>query len=104
MISDMCKNFADTELAPVAWETDQKHKFPAEQMKKLGELGMMGISVDPEFGGAGMDNTCYAIAMEEISRVCASSGVIMSANNSLYCSPVNNYGNVEQKHKYLTPW
>lgn len=103
MIADMSKNFADTELAPVAATTDKLHKFPTEQVKKLGELGMMGMSVSPDFGGAGMDNVCYAIAMEEISRVCASTGVIMSANNSLYCGPVNGYGNDAQKIKYLTP-
>lgn len=104
MIADMCKNFADTELAPVAAATDKLHQFPTEQVKKLGELGMMGMGVSPDFGGAGMDNMCYAIAMEEISRVCASTGVIMSANNSLYCGPVNGYGNDQQKSKYLTPW
>lgn len=103
MIAEMSRNFADTELAPVAHLTDQQHRFPAEQMQKLGELGMMGMCVSPDFGGSGMDTTCYAIAMEEISRVCASSGVIMSANNSLYCAPVEKYGTEEQKAKFLTP-
>jgi butyryl-CoA dehydrogenase len=104
LISTMAKNFAQTELVPIANTTDQKHLFPTEQIKKLGELGMMGLNVSPEFGGAGMDTLCYAIAMEEISKACASSGVIMSAHNSLYCGPVAKYGTDEQKHKFLTPW
>jgi butyryl-CoA dehydrogenase len=104
MISDMAKNFAQTELAPIAKKIDQEHYFPAEQVKKLGELGMMGMNVSSEFGGAELDAVSYAIAMEEISRVCASTGVIMSAHNSLYCAPVYKYGNKEQKDKYLTDW
>mmetsp|Transcript_8829 Transcript_8829/g.14692 ORF Transcript_8829/g.14692 Transcript_8829/m.14692 type:complete len:391 (-) Transcript_8829:156-1328(-) len=103
MIADMARSFADTELAPIAYKVDQEHFFPAEQVKKLGEQGMMGICVDPEFGGAGMDTLCYAIAMEEISRACASTGVIMSANNSLYCAPVEKFGNQQQKEEFLTP-
>lgn len=103
MISEMCRNFADTELAPIASKTDQNHLFPTDQVKKLGELGIMGIATSDKFGGAGMDYMCYAIAMEEISRVCASTGVIVSANNSLYCGPVEKFGNVEQKEKYLAP-
>lgn len=104
MIADMAKNFAQTELAPIAKKIDQEHYFPVDQVKKLGELGMMGMNVSPDFGGAGMDTLSYAIAMEEISRVCASTGVIMSANNSLYCAPVYKFGSNEQKEKYLTPW
>ena len=104
MISDMAKNFAQTELAAIASKTDQQHLYPADAVKKLGELGIMGMNVSPDFGGAGMDTLCYAIAMEEISRVCASTGVIVSAHNSLYCAPVNKFGNKEQKDKFLTPW
>lgn len=104
MISDMAKNFAETELAPIARKTDKEHLFPTDAIKKLGELGLMGINVSPDYGGAGMDSLCYAIAMEEISRVCASSGVIMSAHNSLYCAPVFKYGTHAQKEKFLTPW
>lgn len=104
MISDMAKNFAQTELAPIAHKTDKEHLFPAAAIKKLGELGLMGINVSPDYGGAGMDSICYAIAMEEISRVCASSGVIMSAHNSLYCAPVYKFGTQAQKEKFLTPW
>lgn len=104
MISQTCKNFADTELAPIAHKIDKEHYFPAEQVKKLGELGMMGICISPDYGGSGMDYVSYAIAMEEISRVCASTGVIMSANNSLYCAPLDKYATPEQKAKFLTPW
>lgn len=103
MISEMCRNFAATELAPIAGKLDKEHKYPAEQVKKLGELGMMGVSVSPDFGGAGMDYLSYAIAIEEISRGCASTGVIMSVNNSLYCGPVEKYGTKEQKEQFLTP-
>lgn len=103
MLVDMCRNFADTELIPVAADIDKLHKFPAEQVAKLGELGMMSICVDQKWGGSGMDSLSYAIAMEEISRGCASAGVIMSANNSLYCSPVEKYATDEQKERFLAP-
>lgn len=104
MISQTCKSFAETELMPIAAKIDKEHFFPAEQIKKLGEIGMMGVAVSDEFGGSGMDYLSYAIAMEEISRGCASTGVIMSANNSLFCGPVEKYGNVEQKTNFLKPW
>lgn len=103
-VSEMARTFADNELAPVAYKTDREHLFPTEQVKKLGELGLMGMHVSSEFGGSDMDTMSYAIAMEEISRVCASTGVIMSANNSLFCAPVESYGSKAQKEKYLTPW
>lgn len=103
MISEMCRNFADTELAPIAKKIDQEHYFPVEAVAKLAELGIMGVSVEADYGGSGMDTLCYAIAMEEISRACASTGVIVSANNSLYCWPVDTYGSPSQKEKYLTP-
>ena len=104
MIGQTCRNFADTELKPIAGKIDKEHWFPEPQIKKLGELGMMGICVPSEFGGSELDTMSYAIAMEEISRGCASAGVIMSANNSLYCYPVNAYGNQEQKEQFLKPW
>lgn len=103
MIGQTCRNFADTELKPIAGKIDKEHWFPEPQIKKLGELGMMGICVPSEFGGSELDTMSYAIAMEEISRGCASAGVIMSANNSLYCYPVNAYGNQEQKEQFLKP-
>ena len=102
MIAQTCRNFADTELAPIAGKLDKEHLFPAEQVAKLGEMGMMGICVDPAYGGSGMDTMSYAIAMEEIARGCASTAVIMSANNSLFCFPVEKFGNEEQKKGILT--
>lgn len=103
MIGQTCRNFAETELMPIAAKIDKEHFFPAEQVRKLGELGMMGIQVSSEWEGANLDAMSYAIAMEEISRACASTGVIMSANNSLYCAPVEKFGNDEQKEKFLKP-
>ena len=97
MIADMCKTFAETELKPIAGQLDRDHAYPTDAMKKLGELGMMGVAVSTDFGGSGMDNLSYAIAVEEISRGCASAGVIMSVNNSLYCGPLEKYGTPEQK-------
>ncbi|CAE7433123.1 ACADS [Symbiodinium microadriaticum] len=99
----MCRNFADNELAPIAAEVDKNHMFPAEQVKKMGDLGLMGMMADEKWGGAGLDYLSYAIAMEEISRGCASAGVIMSVNNSLYGYPVKAFGNDEQKEQFLRP-
>lgn len=101
MILNTCRDFADRELIPIAAALDREHKFPADQVKKLGELGLMGIAVSTEYGGSGLDYVSYAIAMAEISRGCASTGVIMSANNSLFCYPVEKYANKELKEKYL---
>ena len=103
-VRDMCRDFAAKELAPNARRWDEHHEFPREAVKKLGELGLMGIAVPAELGGAGMDNVSYALAMEEISRGCAGTGVIMSVNNSLYCDPVMKYGTDEQKKKFLLPY
>jgi butyryl-CoA dehydrogenase len=85
-------------------DVDAQHLFPGKAVKKLGELGLMGVSVPEEFGGAGMDYLAYAIAMEEISRGCASTGVIMSVNNSLYCGPVEMAGTTAQKEEFLAPF
>jgi len=103
MLREMCRNFADTELKPNAGEWDKKHEFPADHVRMMGEMGLMGVAQDPEFGGAGMDALSYAIAVEEISRGCASAGVIMSAQNSLYCEPVGKFGNDKQKEEWLSP-
>jgi len=103
MIRSTCRNFADTELAPHAGKWDREHSFPAEAVKKLGELGMMGVAIPSDFGGSDMDYLSYAIAIEEVSRGCASTGVIMSVNNSLYCGPVEHFGSAEQKKQFLTP-
>jgi len=103
MIRDAAREFAQKELAPYAAQWDREEHFPAEQVKKLGELGFMGMNVAEEYGGAGLDTVSYVLAMEEISAACAGTGVIMSVNNSLVCWPLETYGTEEQKRKYLTP-
>ena len=103
MIRQMCRDFAQNEVAPVAEELDKTGKFPYKLIKRMGELGLMGITVPEEHGGAGLDTMSYLIAMEEISRVCASTAVIMAVNNSLVCGPIKNFGNEEQKEKFLKP-
>jgi butyryl-CoA dehydrogenase len=100
----MCREFAARELIPNARKWDETHAWPTEAVKKLAELSLLGVAVPEQHGGAGLDNVCYAIAMEEISRGCASTGVIMSVNNSLYCDPVSKYGTEEQKREFLTPY
>lgn len=102
-ISEMCRSFAEKELIPRAHDIDKNHQFPKEQIEKMGELGLLGMMIDSQWGGSSLDYLSYAIAMEEISRGCANAGVIMSVNNSLYCAPVNKWGNSEQKEKYLKP-
>lgn len=104
MIWEMCRSFADSELAPNAGEWDQKHEFPQAAVEQLGELGLLGISTPEENGGSGLDAMSYAIAMEEISRGCASVGVIMSAHNSLYLYPIQAFGNSEQFEQFVTPY
>lgn len=96
------REFAKTELLPGVIERDEHQKFPAEQIQKLGELGFMGMMVDPKYGGSGMDTVSYVLAMEEISKIDASASVCMSVNNSLVCWGLETYGNEEQKQKYLT--
>lgn len=91
-------------MKPIAGEIDKKHIYPIEQIKKMGELGLMGITVPENLGGTGLDYLAYAIAMEEISRGCASAGVIMSAHNSLYLGPIEKCGNQSQKEKYIAPF
>jgi len=103
-IRKIARKLADDMLAPLAAKHDREHLFPAEQVKKLVELGFMGIAVSEEDGGSGLDNLAYAIAMEEVSRGCASTGVIMSVNNSLYCDPVKKFATPEQKKKWLVPF
>src|SRR4029078_7216284 len=97
------RDFAKNELLPGVIERDEKQKFPAEQIKKLGELGFLGMMTDPQYGGSGMDTISYVLAMEEISKIDASTSVCMSVNNSLVCWGLEKYGNEEQKQKYLTP-
>ncbi len=103
MVRDMAAKFAEAEIKPRAAELDERHEHPADIIKQLGELKMMGIAIPEEYGGGGMDNVSYVVALIEISKACASTGVIMSAHNSLYCFPVYRYGTDAQKKKYLFP-
>jgi alkylation response protein AidB-like acyl-CoA dehydrogenase len=102
-VQKAARDFAQTELLPGVIERDEHQKFPAEQIKMLGELGFMGMMVDPEYGGSGMDAVSYVLAMEEISKIDASASVVMSVNNSLVCWGLETFGNEEQKQKYLVP-
>ena len=102
-VRDAARDFAQKELLPGVIERDEKQQFPAEQIKALGELGFMGMMVDPKYGGSGMDTVSYVLAMEEISKVDASASVCMSVNNSLVCWGLEKYGTEEQKQKYLKP-
>ncbi|NIK73238.1 alkylation response protein AidB-like acyl-CoA dehydrogenase [Thermonema lapsum] len=97
------REFAQRELLPGVIERDTHQIFPAEQIKKMGELGFMGMMVDPKYGGGGMDTISYVLAMEEISKIDASASVCMSVNNSLVCWGLEKYGTEEQKQKYLVP-
>lgn len=103
MIQHAAREFAQKELLPGVIERDEHMKFPAEQVKMMGELGFLGMMVAPEYGGGGMDTVSYVLAMEEISKIDASASVIMSVNNSLVCWGLEAYGNEEQKQKYLVP-
>jgi len=103
MIRDAARDFAQTELLPGVIERDENQAFPHEQIKKMGELGFMGMMVSPEYGGGGMDTVSYVLAMEEISKIDASASVVMSVNNSLVCWGLEKFGNEEQKQKYLKP-
>ena len=102
MIQQAARDFAKAELLPGVIERDENEKFPTEQVKKMGELGFLGMMVDPKYGGGGMDTISYVLAMEEISKVDASASVVMSVNNSLVCWGLEAYGTEEQKQKYLT--
>jgi alkylation response protein AidB-like acyl-CoA dehydrogenase len=103
MIRQAARDFAQTELKPGVIERDEHQKFPAEQIKKLGELGFLGMMVSPEYGGSGMDAISYCIVMEELSKVDASASVVVSVNNSLVCFGLEKYGSEAQKQKYLVP-
>jgi alkylation response protein AidB-like acyl-CoA dehydrogenase len=103
MIRDMARDFAQNEIAPVAAHYDETGEFPFETMQKMGAQGFMGIEVDEEYGGVGMDTLAYVLALTEIAKADASHAVIMSVNNSLYCYGFLHYGTEEQKQKYLQP-
>ena len=93
--------FAEAEIKPIAFQLDQENRFPTEAVKKLGEMGLMGIPYDPEYGGGGLDVLSYAIAVEELARVDGGAGVILSAHTSLGTFPIVQFGTEEQKRKYL---
>ncbi len=103
LLRDTVRRFADEVVAPRAKEIDASGEFPLGFFHQAGELGLAGVYVPEEFGGAGMDMVSYCVVIEEISRVCASSGVILSVNNSLVCDPLLRYGNEDQKRDFLTP-
>ncbi|WPQ62159.1 acyl-CoA dehydrogenase [Chitinophaga sancti] len=103
MIQKAARDFAQNELLPGVIERDEKQIYPAAQIKKLGELGFLGMMVDPKYGGAGLDTISYVLAMEEISKIDASTSVCMSVNNSLVCWGLEQYGTEEQKQQYLVP-
>lgn len=103
MIQQAARDFAQTELLPGVIERDEHSIFPTEAVKKMGELGFLGMMVDPKYGGSGLDSISYVLAMEEIAKVDASAAVVMSVNNSLVCAGLEKYCNEEQKQKYLTP-
>jgi alkylation response protein AidB-like acyl-CoA dehydrogenase len=103
MIQQAARDFAQAELLPGVIERDEHAKFPTEQVKMMGDLGFMGMMVDPKYGGSGLDSVSYILAITEISKIDASAAVIMSVNNSLVCAGIEKYGNEEQKQKYLVP-
>lgn len=103
MVREQVRRFAETEIKPKAAEHDETHRHPEEICRKLGEMGIMGVPYSPDYGGAGMDNVTYIMCLIEISRACASCGVIVSVNNSLYGFPVNAFGTDGQKKKFLEP-
>jgi alkylation response protein AidB-like acyl-CoA dehydrogenase len=103
MVKDMVTKFAENEIKPIAAELDKTHRHPEEICRKLGEMGIMGVAVPTEYGGAGMDTVTYVHCMIAISKACASTGVIVSVNNSLYGFPIKTYGTEEQKKTWLTP-
>ncbi|HWZ35661.1 MAG TPA: acyl-CoA dehydrogenase [Mucilaginibacter sp.] len=103
MIRQAARDFAQTQLKPGVIERDEHQKFPAEQIKMMGELGFMGMMISPEYGGSGLDAISYVLVMEELSKIDASASVVMSVNNSLVCYGLEKYGTEAQKQKYLIP-
>ena len=103
LLQEMYRSFAETEVKPLAEEVDEEERFPLETVKKFARYGFLGIPFPKEYGGQGADNLAYSMAVEEISKVCATSGVIISAHTSLCCQPIYQFGTEEQKMKYLVP-
>jgi len=103
MIRKMVRQFAEKEVAPIAAEMDEKAEVPFENIKKMGELGLMGLTVSEEYGGGGMDTVSYCIAIEEISKACASTAVVIAVQNSLVCYGIEKFGTEDQKQRFLVP-
>src|SRR6185369_6777584 len=103
LVRDTARDFAIREIAPKAAEIDKSGRWPAEIVSRMAELGFLGMAIPTEYGGGGLDALSYAIAMEEMSAACASCGVIMSVNNSLFCDPVYKFGSEKQKKEILAP-
>jgi butyryl-CoA dehydrogenase len=103
LFREMVRDFAAREVAPLSKQVDEEGIFPQKTVKLMGELGLMGVAIPTAYGGAGADNVCYAIAMEEIARACTSTSVIMSVNNSLIADALYKFGTEAQKQRYLTP-
>ncbi|NLF34815.1 MAG: acyl-CoA dehydrogenase, partial [Clostridiales bacterium] len=101
MMKEMFRDFAESEIKPIAAQLDEEERFPEELLPQMAKVGLMGIPVPEEYGGTGMGNFEYVMAVEEISKVCASTGVAISAHTSLCCWPISEYGTKEQKQKYL---
>src|SRR5438093_265971 len=104
MIRAMAREFADKEVRPIAAEIDRDARFPRETVRRMGALGLLGMTIPPAYGGSGADAVSYVVAMEEIAKACASHAVILSVNNSLYCEPVYKYGSEEQRQRLLVPF
>src|SRR5207244_13054927 len=104
MIQAMAREFAETAIKPIAAEIDREARFPHETVKRMGELGLLGIMAPERYGGSGADAVSYVVAMEEIAKVCASHAVVMSVNNSLFCEPVYKYGDEDQRQRFLAPF
>ena len=104
LLQQSVREFAEAEVKPLAKDLDETGRFPREIFQKAAKLGLTGIALPENDGGAGMDHVCYTIAIEEISRACASTGAILSVQNSLYCEPIHRFGNGEQKEKFLAPF
>src|ERR1700687_2002395 len=104
LLQKTVREFAESEVKPLAKEIDETGRFPRDTFKKAAELGLTGVALPENYGGAGMDHISYTIVVEEISRVCASTGVILSVQNSLYCDPIYRFGTEEQKQQFLAPF
>ena len=104
MIQAVARDFAQKEVRPIAEAIDREARFPHDTVRRMGELGLMGIAIPESYGGSGSDTIAYAVALEEVARACASHAVVMSVNNSLYCDPVYKFGTEEQKRRFLEPF